>query len=226
MVLALAHKLLIDSPVLLGVILGLGAAAPIGPVNVEIARRTLRGGFVHGWLVGCGAVTVDVCYAVLTGLSLTLTGVLNYPFVRPAMGLGGAAFLAYLAVSCFRGAAAQWRTGGAEITAAPAGVHRHYLSGLVMNLLNPMIIMFWFVVVPAAIGSITTNPRRDLPYVCLGVFLGTCGWCAAFAGAVNLSGALMGAGRRRFLVTADLAGGVTLLLFALAAAWNSVRPAP
>ena len=26
-----------------GVILGLGAAVPIGPVNVEIARRTLRG---------------------------------------------------------------------------------------------------------------------------------------------------------------------------------------
>ena len=31
-----------------GIALGLGAAVPIGPVNVQIARRTLRGGFGAG----------------------------------------------------------------------------------------------------------------------------------------------------------------------------------
>ena len=35
-----------------GVLIGLGAAVPIGPVNVEIARRTLR----SGWAAGVAAV--------------------------------------------------------------------------------------------------------------------------------------------------------------------------
>ncbi|HEY2589318.1 MAG TPA: hypothetical protein VGI81_26470, partial [Tepidisphaeraceae bacterium] len=53
-----------------GIALGIGAAVPIGPVNVEIARRTFRGGFPAGFALGCGAVTVDVSYAILSSLSL------------------------------------------------------------------------------------------------------------------------------------------------------------
>jgi L-lysine exporter family protein LysE/ArgO len=208
----------------LGVLLGLGAAAPIGPVNVEIARRTLRGGIVHGWLVGLGAVTVDVAYAILTGLSFSLTGVLSYPYVRPALGLAGAALLGYLAVMCFCGAVAEWRTGGREIVAGSSRLQRHYLTGLAMNLLNPMILFFWFVAVPATIGSIAAEPRRELPWVCLGVFIGTLGWCTVFAGAVRLSSALMGRWRRAFLVGADIAGGITLLGFAVLAVWNALAP--
>ncbi|MGA2501211.1 MAG: LysE family transporter [Tepidisphaeraceae bacterium] len=62
-----------------GIILGLGAAAPIGPVNVEIARRTLRGGFPAGFFLGLGAVTVDVSYAIL--VSLSIRPVLNMPWL-------------------------------------------------------------------------------------------------------------------------------------------------
>ena len=33
-----------------GILLGLGAAAPIGPVNLEIARRAMRFGFWAGFV--------------------------------------------------------------------------------------------------------------------------------------------------------------------------------
>ena len=56
--------------ILKGVALGLGAAVPIGPVNVELARRTLRGGFSRGFALGCGAVTADVTYAILASFGL------------------------------------------------------------------------------------------------------------------------------------------------------------
>src|SRR5438067_13866243 len=82
------------------VILGLGAAAPIGPVNVEIARRTLRGGFRAGFALGCGAVTVDVTYAVLA--SFSLRPVLSRPWLLNVIGIAGAALLAYLGISCLR----------------------------------------------------------------------------------------------------------------------------
>ena len=38
-----------------GILLGWGVAVPLGPVNVEIARRTLRGGFRAGFFLGMGA---------------------------------------------------------------------------------------------------------------------------------------------------------------------------
>src|SRR6187551_2601489 len=53
-----------------GVLLGLGAAVPIGPVNVQIARQALRNGFGAGFALGCGAVTVDVFYAALTSVGV------------------------------------------------------------------------------------------------------------------------------------------------------------
>jgi threonine/homoserine/homoserine lactone efflux protein len=51
-----------------GVLIGLGAAVPIGQVNVMIARRTLRGGFWPGFAVGAGASSIDVMYAMLSSL--------------------------------------------------------------------------------------------------------------------------------------------------------------
>ena len=70
-----------------GITLGLGAAAPIGPVNVEIARRAIRGGFWAGFLLGLGAVTVDVSYVILASLSVKLF--LDYPRVMLGMGVAG-----------------------------------------------------------------------------------------------------------------------------------------
>lgn len=42
--------------VLQGMGVGVALAAPIGPINLEIIRRGLSGGFARGWLVGLGAV--------------------------------------------------------------------------------------------------------------------------------------------------------------------------
>ena len=197
-----------------GVLLGLGAAAPIGPVNVEIARRSLRGGFRAGFLLGCGAVTVDVGYAILT--SLGLRPWLGRLRVMLVLGVAGAVVLAYLAALCFLSAARQWRGAGlADGDAKPAD--RHYLTGLVMTSLNPMTLAFWFVVVPGQAGQWSPNPARDLPLVCAGVFFGAVSWVVFFAGLMSRAGR---GGKRATLLTADLAGGLMLSGFALYALWR------
>src|SRR5437763_1564805 len=91
-----------------GVVLGLGAAVPIGPVNVQIARRALRHGFLAGFALGCGAVTADITYAALS--SLSFARLLNRPPATQVIGAAGVLLLAYLGVSCFRAAAQAWRT--------------------------------------------------------------------------------------------------------------------
>src|SRR5436190_8319667 len=102
-----------------GVVLGLGAAVPIGPVNVEIARRTLRGGFIHGFVLGCGAVTVDVSYAILT--SFGLTWLLNRSTFYWPFTIGGVIVLTYLGVMCWVGAikAANFGTESEKSAAPP-----------------------------------------------------------------------------------------------------------
>ena len=204
-----------------GILLGIGAAAPIGPVNVEIARRTLRGGFGAGFALGCGAVSVDVLYAILA--SQGLKRVLDRPAVAITLGVAGAAVLLYLATMCLRAAWRAMKTDPLAVEAvASAPPPRNsaggaYLTGVLMTLLNPLTLAFWFVAVPGAVGPITEEPRRDLPMICAGVFVGTLGWVVLFSGVL----ALLGRYRRPWWTAfADALGGITLLAFALLALWR------
>lgn len=220
----------------LGIVLGLGAAAPIGPVNVEIARRTLRGGFVPGFALGCGAVSVDVFYAVLSNQGLQRVS--NRPAVYWALAVGGIVIVLYLAALCFRAAwrairidsiAAAGEDAGptapaaqAPAAAAAAGTARGaYAAGVLMTLLNPLTLAFWFVAVPGALGPITGETPAHLPILCAGVFVGTLSWVVAFAGTLALAGRYR---KHWWLAVADAAGGATLLAFALAALWRLPRP--
>jgi threonine/homoserine/homoserine lactone efflux protein len=54
-----------------GILIGLFAAAPIGPVNLICIRRTLQFGFLNGFLSGLGAAMGDGLFAVVTGFGLT-----------------------------------------------------------------------------------------------------------------------------------------------------------
>jgi L-lysine exporter family protein LysE/ArgO len=197
-----------------GVLLGLGAAAPIGPVNVEIARRSLRGGFRAGFLVGCGAVTVDVTYAILT--SLGVRPFLARPRVMAALGIAGACVLVYLGAMCFVSAARQW-CGAATNGDPEKPAERHYVTGLAMTSLNPMTLAFWCVVVPGMAGQWSANPVRDLPWVCVGVFSGAISWVIAFTGTMSWLGRR---GKRATWLVADVAGGTMLLGFAAYALWH------
>ena len=97
-----------------------------------------------------------------------------------------------------------------------------YVTGLLMTLLNPMTLAFWFVAVPALVGSITDDPAKDLPAVCAGVFVGTIGWVVVFSAGLSLAGRFR---RNWWLAAADAVGGASLLLFAGTALVASVRAA-
>ena len=204
-----------------GALLGLGAALPIGPVNVEIARRTLRSGFHAGFALGCGAVTVDVVYAMVTGASMA--PVLKNTFVLTATGVVGGLFLALLGILSIRAAIHQKpiAVSGASVPPARMSLKSHYLTGLAMTSLNPMTLIFWFVAVPGTVGEITRNPHRDLPLVAVGVLTGTLAWVSSFAGVMALAHAAGGNGARSGgLRAADLAGGLVLLGFAGYTIWR------
>ena len=201
-----------------GLSLGLGAAAPIGPVNVEIARRTLHGGFRAGFALGCGAVTVDVAYVLLSSLSLG-QWVTSSAVQRP-VELAGSVFLLYLGVQSLRALGKHLQTDALDGNQPISSLQGAYRTGVLMTLLNPMTLAFWFVEVPS-LGALTQDSRHNLPMICAGVFMGTLGWVVGF------SGFLAYVGRRRknwWLAAADGLGGLILLLLAFRGLWHLYGP--
>jgi threonine/homoserine/homoserine lactone efflux protein len=196
-----------------GIALGLGAAMPIGPVNVEMARRALRGGFFAGAALGCGAVSVDVCYALLYWVGVAQFTQINW--VYWTLALAGVGLLVYLGVGSLRSAFKGAEPEIAETQSLPS-VRGGYLTGLLMTATNPMTVAYWFSVLPAAVGN-TGRGLSDLPIICLGVLLGTLAWV------VFLSTLLGVAGRYRqpwWLRAADATGGVFMLAIAVIALWR------
>jgi threonine/homoserine/homoserine lactone efflux protein len=63
----LSHVVLIGP----GILFGLIAAAPIGPVNLICIRRTLQYGSLNGFVSGLGAALGDGVFACVTGFGLT-----------------------------------------------------------------------------------------------------------------------------------------------------------
>lgn len=202
-----------------GMALGAGAAVPIGPVNVEIARRTLRRGFLAGFALGCGAVTIDVTYAILS--SLSLGELLNRPAIILPVTVAGTIFLLYLSFLCFRGAFKAARADPLEQEQPRQSHHGAYFTGLAMTLLNPMTLGFWFLAVPAALGAIAAHSAHDLPIVCTGVFLATLAWVMLFAGTLTFVGRWR---KKGWLAAADAVGGAVLFCFAALELWHTLRP--
>lgn len=54
-----------------GLIIGVVASAPMGPVGVLIIQRTLNKGRWYGFVTGVGAAVSDMLYALLTGFGMS-----------------------------------------------------------------------------------------------------------------------------------------------------------
>ncbi len=55
-----------------GILIGVIASAPMGPVGVLCVQRTLNKGRWYGFVTGVGAATSDIMYAGMTGLGMSL----------------------------------------------------------------------------------------------------------------------------------------------------------
>jgi L-lysine exporter family protein LysE/ArgO len=226
-----------------GFLLGLGAAAPLGPVNVEIIRRCLLIRPLAGAALGAGAVTVDVAYlvAAFLGAGALLEG---NPSLKIALGLGGTLFLAWLGIGALRSgldrAAIEKKLAEARhlspetadqaeqaADALEAGrdpsssLARHYVFGLLMTFFNPLTIAFWMMVslqIQAASASEGSGLMASLLPLAIGAAAGAGGWVAFLTGSLALGRRFAGA---RFLMGVGVFGGLVILGFAGKLGWTT-----
>ena len=148
-----------------GILLGLGVAIPIGPLNILIMNYSLSS-FGRGFALGMGAMSADILYFVL--LSLGVLVVFDNPWIFKSIAIFGAIFLLYMAWACYKNASKML----AKITSTERGesLLACYLKGLGLNSINPFIIGFWL-----SLSSVVASSANWM-IAALGVLLALLAW--------------------------------------------------
>jgi threonine/homoserine/homoserine lactone efflux protein len=92
----------IFTTIIKGVLIGIIASAPMGPVGILCVQRTLNKGRWYGFVTGIGAAVSDLIYAIITGLGMSF--VLNFiqkPVTLFALKLSGSVILFFFGFYCF-----------------------------------------------------------------------------------------------------------------------------
>lgn len=148
-----------------GILLGLGVAIPIGPLNILIMNYSLSS-FGRGFALGMGAMSADILYFVL--LSLGVLVVFDNPWIFKSIAIFGAIFLLYMAWACYKNASKMLAT----ISCAERGesLLACYLKGLGLNSINPFIVGFWL-----SLSSVVASSANWM-IAALGVLLALFAW--------------------------------------------------
>jgi L-lysine exporter family protein LysE/ArgO len=142
-----------------GFFLGLGAAVPLGPINILIMNHALKN-YRFGVAIGFGAMSADIFY-----LLLVLIGVLNFlhdPTFLNVLGVLGSFFLLYMGIGIFRSRNKKLNKGEERIRTKD--ILKLYSQGFVLTLLNPYTIAFW-----ASIAGYTVHKELDILFTIVGM---------------------------------------------------------
>lgn len=134
-----------------GFTLGIGAAVPLGPINLLIMNQALSS-YKKAVAVGFGAMSADITYLVLSFL-----GYISFFYegiVLKLFSLVGGLFLLYLSFLTFKNRDAKVKQTSKE---AKDTVISSYLKGYFLTLSNPYTILFWL--------SITTYASTSPSFV-------------------------------------------------------------
>ena len=147
------------------ILLGLGVAIPIGPLNILIMNYSLSS-FGRGFALGMGAMSADILYFVL--LSLGVLVVFDNTWIFKSIAIFGAIFLLYMAWACYKNASKML----AKISCTERGesLLACYLKGLGLNSINPFIVGFWL-----SLSSVVASSANWM-IAALGVLLALFAW--------------------------------------------------
>jgi threonine/homoserine/homoserine lactone efflux protein len=153
-----------------GMAVGVALAAPIGPINIEIVRRGILGGFWSGWSVGLGAVSADTIYCTLVVAGLVR--VADSAAIRTPLFLAGAIVLCYLGVQGLKRAWDNRPPRSGETSG-----RRGFVVGFALAAASPMGIVYWLSIGAALVArAVEHSGQEGAPILVAGVFIGIVCW--------------------------------------------------
>jgi len=169
-----------------GVLIGLIAAVPIGPVNLICIRRTLQRGSYHGLMAGLGAAMGDTLFATITAFGFTAIAQFIVGFSTILQLVGGLLLLSFGIRTYF---AAPPRFDEKLATSGNGnGSHVPVMGTTFLLTISNPATLFGFTALFAGLGGLAGQDASFFAaaFVVLGVFLGSTLWWLTLTTVVGL----------------------------------------
>ncbi|MBR1788694.1 MAG: LysE family transporter [Bacteroidaceae bacterium] len=156
-----------------GLLIGVVASAPMGPIGVLTVKRTLNKGRWYGLATGLGAVVSDLLYALITGLGMSLVmDFVERPRTMYLLQLTGSVMLFLFGWFTFRANPTQALPSG---TSQRGTLLHNGVTGFLVALSNPLIVLL-FVALFARFAFVVPHHcvEQTLGYIAIAV--GAVGW--------------------------------------------------
>lgn len=156
-----------------GLVIGVMASAPMGPVGILCVQRTLNKGRWFGFATGVGAALSDIIYALITGYGLSfVVDIIEDPTVGFWIKFAGSVILFLFGLYTFR-------TNPVDrvrpVSPNKGSLLHNFATGFLVTFSNPLIV-FLFV---AFFGQFTfILPDNPVPQTIgyLSIVIGAVGW--------------------------------------------------
>jgi threonine/homoserine/homoserine lactone efflux protein len=171
--------------VISGVVMGLIAAVPIGPVNLICIRRTFAFGPLNGFVSGLGAALGDGIFAAIMGFGLTWIAQLIEGYATIIELIGGA-MMVYMGYRTFISPPVP-RCAEEKADSEGTNLVRAMVSTFALTVTNPVTLLS-FGVMFASLGGLAggAGSFRDATFVVGGVVGGSAGWWLALTTVIGL----------------------------------------
>ncbi len=191
-----------------GFLLGLGAAVPLGPINVLIMSNALRH-YGAAVALGSGAMSADITYLLL--ILLGLFHFMEDPTIKLIMAVAGSAFLLYLAWLIFKGRNEPIHLQKIE----KPRLLSNWLKGYTLTLLNPYTVIFWL-----SVSAYIAAKNLDPLFTVLGLLSAILCWITLMPLAIHKTKHLFS---QRVVTLFSVASAAILAFFALGMLWNTFK---
>ncbi|HPI70845.1 MAG TPA: LysE family transporter, partial [Tenuifilaceae bacterium] len=137
-----------------GIIIGLLASIPLGPIGVICIQRTLNKGKISGFVSGLGAATADTIFSAIAGFSLTfiIAFIQKQQIIFQAIG-GVVVFLLGIKIF-YTNPIKQFRRHKRKKN----NLMEDFLSVFILTFTNPLAV-FFFIALFAAFGIVSDGSR-------------------------------------------------------------------
>lgn len=159
--------------VLKGLIIGIMASAPMGPVGVLCVQRTLNKGRWYGFVTGIGAAVSDLIYALITGLGMSFVmDLITNPRNKFFLQISASLILLVFGFYCFRSNP----TKNIHVSGKGKGSIIHNgLTAFLVTFSNPLII-FLFMIMYAQFAFVIPNHPFEMGIGYLSIISGALFW--------------------------------------------------
>ena len=159
--------------ILKGIIIGIIASAPMGPVGILCIQRTLKKGRWYGFVTGIGAALSDIIYALITGLGMSFVmDLITNPTNKFWLQISGSVVLMLFGVYC-------WKSNPASHvhqSSQNKGSYSHNgFTAFLLTFSNPLILLL-FMASFAQFNFVIPNHPFEMSFGYIGIFGGALMW--------------------------------------------------